>query len=475
MRMHSRNRADRHVPASGVRAILIMRMTMLLCAPLLPAQTARAEEILVSPGAGGLGLIEALQTAADGDTLLVSAGDYSGPLAVDASVILRGAGWPVIHGGGKGSSILITAPDVTIEGLDIRGSGLDMMHSDAGITVEGDRAALRGNRLSKNLFGIYLRRAGDCLIEDNRITGLKKLDIGSRGAGVHLYDSNRNILRKNRIEFTRDGIYFDHANNNLVEDNAFTDLRYGVHYMYCEDNRFFRNLFKDSMAGAAIMYTDRVEFSDNQILNNRAGFNAIGLLFQACRQCRCERNVILNNTTGIFLEGARDNLFANNLIGYNDLGIEYFGSSSDNTFTNNDFIENITTLHTVGPVTVTLGSEQGGNYYSDYEGYDLDQDGRGDLPHRLQDAFEHLAGNHPLLRLFLSSGAADALVLAERSFPVMPSSESQDRVPLMRPVSGAKVDPLAGKGVTPEPAPLAASLSLLATLGLATMAWRLKG
>lgn len=472
--MHADTPARPEGAAGWRRLRIVLSALALALLPQLFMRPASAAEIRVRPGPDGRGLLEALAKAQSGDILQISAGDYRGPLLVDKSVSLAGCGLPRIKGNGKGSVILITAPEVSISGLSLSGSGYDMMHSDAGIMVEADKASLEGNELLGNLFGIYLRKASDCTISGNHIRGPETLDVGSRGAGIHLYIANRNTLRGNRVEFTRDGIYFDHADDNLVEDNSFTDLRYGVHYMYCEDNRFYRNLFKDSMAGAAIMYTDRVEFSDNQILNNRAGFNAIGLLFQACRECRCERNVILNNTTGLFLEGARDNLFAHNLIGYNDLGVEYFGSSSDNDFSSNDFIENITTLHTVGPVTVDFGAPGSGNYYSDYGGYDLALDGQGDEPHKLQDAFQYLTGNHPLLRLFLSSVAADALVLAERSFPILPSSDSVDQQPEMRPVSGVRVDPKAGKGVTPRPAPLAAGLSLLATLALAGVAWRLK-
>lgn len=471
--MHADSPAGPEIAVGGRRLRAILSRLILACL-LLSVAPAHAAEVSVSPGPDGRGLFAALAKAQSGDTLRITAGDYSGPLLIDKSVSLVGSGLPRIKGNSRGSVILITAPGVRLSGLSLSGSGFDMMHSDAGIMVEADKASIENNELLGNLFGIYLRKASDCTVSGNHIRGPAELDVGSRGAGIHLYDSNRNTLRWNRVEYTRDGIYFDHANHNLVEENSFTKLRYGVHYMYCEDNRFYRNLFKDSMAGAAIMYTDRVEFSDNQILNNRAGFNAIGLLFQACRECRCERNVILNNTTGIFLEGARGNLFSHNLIGYNDLGIEYFGSSSDNRFSKNDFVENITTLHTVGPVTVDFGAAGEGNYYSDYAGYDLELDGQGDEPHKLQDAFEYLTGNHPLLRLFLSSAAADTLVLAERSFPILPVSDSIDPWPAMRPVSGVRVDPAAGKGVTPRPAPLAAGFSLMATFTLAGVALRLK-
>jgi len=148
-----------------------------------------------------------------------------------------------------------------------------------------------------------------------------------------------------------------------------------------------------------------------------------------------------------------------------------YGSAPGNTFTANDFTGNLATLHTVGNVSEHWSSAGVGNYYSDYSGYDLDGDGRGDIPHKLQDSFEYLEGNHPLLRLYLKSAVADALVLAERAFPLIPSSDQYDGEPLVRPGSGMRVEgslaQLDRRGAT-----LALLCSLLA-LGVTSAAyWR---
>jgi nitrous oxidase accessory protein len=106
-----------------------------------------------------------------------------------------------------------------------------------------------------------------------------------------------------------------------------------------------------------------------------------------------------------------------------------------------------------------------GNYYSDYAGYDLNGDGVGDRPHRLQDAFEFLIGSRPRLRWFLNSAAADALALAERAFPLVPTSEEEDSVPRMKPTSQVRLTHRSGD--TPQMSVLF-SLSSLGTLCLGT-------
>jgi len=449
-------------------------MHLRLAAMLLPLMPYVAQAAVLEVGAGRsyVSVAQAVDAAAPGDTIAVGPGVYSGNLRLAKPVKLVGSGWPTLAGSGQGNVVLVLADDVELTGFVIRGSGTDMMHSDAGAKVHGAQAFIHGNRLMDNLFGVYLGQCERALIEDNAIVGPRKLDVGSRGAGVHLYDAHYCTIRHNRVSYVRDGVYFDHADHNTVEDNEFFDLRYGVHYMYCGPNQFYRNVFRDSVAGVAIMYTEGVTFSDNQIISNRKGYNAFGLLMQACSNCVAERNVIVNNTSGVFMEGSRNNLIAHNLIAYNDVGAVIFGSAPDNTFTGNDFVGNLATLHTIGHVTEDWAPGGHGNYYGDYEGYDMDGDGVGDVPHKLQDAFEYLEGNHPLLRLYLNSAAADALVLAERSFPLIPSSNQEDPAPQVRPVSGVRVSSEAAGGQQGGSwgAQAAAATSLLLVGGLL---WRL--
>jgi nitrous oxidase accessory protein len=411
---------------------------------------------------------EALAAARPGDRIEVAAGSYREGVAISVDgVELIGLGEPLIAGSGAGDVVQVMADDVTVRGFAISGSGDDMMRSDAGVRVRGARATVAGNRISDNLFGVYLDRCEEARVEDNRITGRAEVDLGRRGAGIHFYDAHRNVVRGNRVSFVRDGVYFDHADFNTVEDNEFHDLRYGVHYMYCEDNKFFRNVFRDSVAGVAIMYTERVEFSDNRIVDNREGFHAFGLLLKDAREVVAERNVIVNNGSGIFLDGSHRNRFTHNLVAYNDTGVMLYASSLDNAFGGNDFIGNLTTLRTVGRAAAEWSLDGRGNHYSDYRGYDLDADGRGDVAHRLQDAFEYLVGNHPLLQLFLSSAAADALAAAERSFPLVPTSQQLDQWPAMRPVSGV-AGTVAGERPAPRAA-LALAVMWLTVVGVA--AW----
>lgn len=392
----------------------------------------------MGPGGQHPTLAGALAAAADGDVLEVAPGTYPGPFEITRRVTLRGRGEPHLVGDGEGDVVRVLADGAELSGFAVHGSGRRMMESDAGVRVLGVGVRIADNRIFDNLFGVYLDGTRETLIEGNTITGRGEDDIGRRGAGIHLYDAHHNVIRDNEVRVVRDGVYFDHADANSVENNDFHDLRYGVHYMYCDDNRFFGNVFRDSVAGVAIMYSQRVVFADNVIVNNRLGHHAFGLLLKECEDSVAERNVIVDNGSGIFLDSSHRNRFLHNLVAYNDVGVLLYASSLENSFRANDFIGNLADLHTVGRAEAEWSPAGEGNHFSGYSGFDLDGDGRGDVPHRLQDAFEVLEGNHPLLRLFLSSAAADALAAAERSFPILPGGDQWDTAPAMKPVSGLR-------------------------------------
>jgi len=138
----------------------------------------------------------------------------------------------------------------------------------------------------------------------------------------------------------------------------------------------------------------------------------------------------------MFFEASTNNVFRHNLIASNDVGLQMYQNSVANTFTENNFVDNLNPLALVGKRTETHWSQNGrGNYWSAYEGYDLDHDGVGDVPMKIQNVFDYLEGRSPNLRLYLYSPAAQALAAATKAFPIIAINQEADEHPLMRPVA----------------------------------------
>jgi nitrous oxidase accessory protein len=261
------------------------------------------------------------------------------------------------------------------------------------------------------------------------------LEEGDRGAGLHLWNSPDNIIEDNIISVERDGMYIQSCNGNKIRRNRVSNLRYGLHYMFSDNNVFEDNFFANNVAGAAIMYSNKIEFRRNAFVHNR-GFSSFGILFQECNQLLAEENFIVDNATGIFMEALRETVFRHNTIANNDVAVQMFSSSDANVFTENNFVNNLSPLQLIGRSTTTAWSENGrGNFWNDYDGYDLNEDGRGDVPLKIQNVFEYMEGNHPRLRLYLDSPAARALAVAEKTFPILRGSSEIDRAPLMKPIA----------------------------------------
>ena len=377
----------------------------------------------------------AIATAQPGDTIQVSPGTYEGSIVVDRPLHLEGIGKPVLRGPGRGSVLTVLADQCTIRGFVVEHSGKDLQAEDSGILIKSNGNVVADNELRDVLYGIYLYHSTGNTLRGNVIHGREELQAGERGAGLHLWNSAENLIEDNVIEHARDGMYIQSSPRNTIRRNRVSHLRYGLHFMSSDNNHFEENLFSHNVAGAAIMYSKGIEFRRNAFLHNR-GFSSFGILFQDCDQCLSEDNLVADNATGLFAEALRNSVFRNNVIAENDVALQIYGSSSNLGFSENRFLQNLSPLQVIGKrANANWEIEGRGNFWSDYDGFDLDGDNVGDRPHRIQNVFEYLEGNFPRLRVYLNSPAAQALAAAERAFPVMQQSSEVDSRPIMRPGS----------------------------------------
>jgi nitrous oxidase accessory protein len=400
------------------------------------AAGAQAEVLIAGPQPARFqSLQEAIAAARAGDTIRVYGGTQVGRFILDKRLTLEGVGNPVLRGEGRGSVVFVIADGCSIRGFVIEHSGKDLQAEDSGLLLKSNDNLIADNELHDVLYGIYLYHSQRNTIRHNRVYGRRELELGGRGAGLHLWNSHDNTIEDNFIAEARDGMYIQNSHRNAIRRNHVSRLRYGLHYMNSDDNKFDDNVFEHNVAGAAIMYSKRIEFRRNAFVHNR-GFSSFGILFQDCDESIAENNLIIDNATGIFTEALHNSTFRRNVIAENDVAMQIFSNSTGNLFTENNFIANVSPLQLVGKRTDTRWQVNGrGNYWSDYDGYDLNGDGIGDVPHKIQNVFEYLEGNYPRLRLYLNSPAAQALATAEKTFPIVRGSPAADTAPLTKAVA----------------------------------------
>jgi nitrous oxidase accessory protein len=318
-------------------------------------------------------------------------------------------------------------------------SGTKLIDDLAGIRIEADSVIIRNNFIKKPLHGIYVKGGSYTIIHDNYIEGRLDLISADRGNGIHLWNSRSNKLFRNEILNVRDGIYFSFADSTDVFENHIHHVRYGLHYMYSNHNTFTENIFERNVAGAALMYSKDIVF-DRNIFARCRGFRAYGLLYQSMDYALAKDNLIIDNSRGVFFDNSNFNRFENNDVVDNDLAIQLMGSAEENSLLNNNFVNNLSNLLVDNKKTQTTWStESGGNYWSDYRGYDLDGNGLGDIPHKIQNIFQVLETKIPEIRYYLFSPAAEILEIAEQALPILELGTETDQRPLFRPVKNENI------------------------------------
>lgn len=367
------------------------------------------------------------------DTIEVEGIVKEGPVTLDKPVCLRGRSGAVIDGGGVGEVLVITAPDVTVEGFTIRGSRISDLEDNAGIKVkESARTIIRRNRLAGCFFAIYLSGAKSAIVEDNIVQG-DSVNENRMGNGIHLWKCTGATIRGNTIQNHRDGIYFEFVTDSHIERNTSRgNMRYGLHFMFSHRNGYANNLFENNGAGVAVMFSHHITMHHNRFLSNRGG-SSYGLLLKEINDGEIMDNLFSDNTTGLMVDGCNRIHAERNHFLLNGWALRLYANASACTFTGNTFQGNTFDLSTNGDLMLNTIAA---NYWDRYIGYDLDRDGEGDTPYRPLGFFTLLVEKVPYAMVFSRSLFVSLLDRAERVIPSLSPEAMKDDRPLMRPPHG---------------------------------------
>ena len=243
---------------------------------------------------------QALQLAADGDTVIVNSGVYKeGNILINKKIIFLGKNFPILDGQNKFEVVSINADNVVIKGFKIINSGYASLEDPCGIKVyDKSFVKIENNVLDNNFFGIYLQNSKNCLIKNNKITAYGKQEqlIGN---GIHCWKSDNLQIIANKISGHRDGIYFEFVTQSIIWRNISNkNIRYGLHFMFSNDDAYITNVFKNNGAGVAVMFTKNVKMYNNYFEENW-GDSAYGLLLKEIADSYIFNNKFARNTSGI--------------------------------------------------------------------------------------------------------------------------------------------------------------------------------
>jgi parallel beta-helix repeat protein len=221
--------------------------------------------------------------------------------------------------------------------------------------------------LANNDIGLYFSNSLDSIIDGNIVWANRH--------GIELSSSPHNTLSGNDIISNGwSGIRLGSSDQNSIVENNVTNNYDGIYVYECSETSIYRNeittnteygLWLDSSPGNTAI--------ENNILNNSVGI----YIYRISSANSIHENYIASNSVGISISGSSNNIISENTIVANQNGVTLVFGSSTNRFYHNNFVNNVQQVSSTSANSWDDGLE--GNFWSDYAGADLNNDGIGEV------------------------------------------------------------------------------------------------
>ncbi len=383
-------------------------------------------------------LQKAIDSAKVGSILKLKAGVYRGNITIDKPITIVGIeDGVVIDGGGEGTVIKITSSFVNIKNLKVTGSGALHHMLDAGITIkDASECEISDVLIDDCLFGIDMQNVNHSVIKNNTIYS-KDYDLGLRGDGLRLWYANDNLIQGNSLIKSRDMVVW-YSHGNVIEKNYGEHCRYSLHFMYAGKNYVRDNEYKFNSVGIFFMYSQDTIATGN-IVKSSLGATGMGIGLKDVSNFTLKNNTVIYNAQGMYIDRSPfepddHNWIEDNNILYNAEALHFHSLSENNIIRGNNIQGNIEDIVNDSRGSKTDQNDFTGNYWDNYEGFDKNEDGSGDTPHRVYQYADKLWIYNPNVKFFYGSPVISMLnflaKLAPFSEPIFLLEDAKPKVTL---------------------------------------------
>jgi len=174
--------------------------------------------------------------------------------------------------------------------------------------------------------------------------------------------------------------------DNTIARNDSRRGRYSLHFMYSRFNLVDSNHYEHNSVGIFLMYSDSVVVKNNYIAYAN-GPTGMGIGFKETSDVEIDGNKILYCATGLYIDVSpydpeATNRIHDNTIAFTSIAVDFLNDWKGNIFERNYFKGNMVQVSVAGGGSANRNVWKG-NYWDDYEGFDLNHDDIGDQPYQL--------------------------------------------------------------------------------------------
>jgi nitrous oxidase accessory protein len=379
------------------------------------------------PLAQGESLQALVDRAADGETVVVPAGVYEGPIRIAKPLVLRAEreGEAIVANDSDKPALSIVSGQVKVAGLRIVDEAAKPSPS---VVVSGEGVVLENLQIRTASGGIAMRDADGGELQNNVIDWTdRSIPLSGRGNGIDLFNSHRVRIAGNVIHDVHDGIYLENSDDVAVEENIIERSRYGVHTMYSNRTSVRGNTGRMNVTGAMIMTARGTSVAGNRFVKQNENVNSQGILLYDAHESEIVNNVIEGNRVGFYIEQSADNRIENNEVAYNFIGVQLLAARG-NVIRGNAFVGNVSDAQAQDSADNDIRE----NYWDAFRGIDADGDGKSDIGYAINPFYQSLVRKRPAFQLFFQS---PGLAFLESLHAADRDAWTKDVSPLLSPPS----------------------------------------
>lgn len=311
-----------------------------------------------------------LQTMIDhakGDELILHEGEYKANIIIQHPIKITAVGNVVLKPANPKEPVITIekTKQVSIEGLQFEGNNKAIQIKDA------QSVYLSNLSIQKVNSGIELYRAKNIEIKNTNIIGTKK-HYANKGNGISIFNSRHCFVEGNYINKMQDGVYVEEGSNITVHNNEVKNGRYGTHFMYSQKVIAKDNTYTKNVTGLMVMMTKNIKLLKNNV-SYQEGFNGTGITLYEAKDVQIDNNSLAGNRIALTIQKTTGVQVLSNKFQMNQTALESIKSDTSNKATENIFVGNLVNVR-----SDFLGMTLEKNYYDDYSGIDVNDDGIGD-------------------------------------------------------------------------------------------------